>query len=95
MGLLFKKREREEDDTMRVIAQTQKCIASGTCVLTCPQVFEQRDEDGVVHVMDEHPSLALLARVRQAVELCPALVFRLEDEDETGELIVIEDPNAL
>ena len=44
---------------MRVIAQTQKCIASGTCALTCPQVFEQRDEDGVVHVVDEHSSLAL------------------------------------
>jgi ferredoxin len=80
---------------MRVIAQTQKCIASGTCVLTCPQVFEQRDEDGVVHVVDEHPSLALLARIKQAVDLCPAQVFRLENEDETGELTVVEDPSAL
>ncbi len=80
---------------MRVIAQTQKCIASGNCVLTCPQVFEQRDEDGVVHVVDEHPSLALLARVRQAVDLCPAQVFRVENEDETGELTVVEDSTAL
>lgn len=80
---------------MHVIAQTQKCIASGTCVLTCPQVFEQRDEDGVVHVVDEHPSLTLLARVRQVVDLCPAQVFRLENEDETGELTVVEDSSAL
>lgn len=80
---------------MRVIAQTQRCIASGICALTCPQVFGQRDEDGVVHVVDERPSLALLTRVRQVVDLCPALVFRLEDEDETEELIVVEDPSAL
>jgi ferredoxin len=80
---------------MRVIAQIQKCIASGNCALTCPQVFEQRDEDGVVHVVDEHPSLALLARIRQVVDLCPAQVFRVENEDETGELTVVEDSSAL
>ncbi len=80
---------------MRVIVQTWKCIASGTCTLNCPQVFEQRDEDGVVHVVDEHPALALRERVRQVVDLCPALVFRVEDEDETGELIVVEDSSAL
>jgi len=80
---------------MRVIVQTQKCIASGTCVLTCPQVFEQRDEDGVVHVLDEHPPLTLVARVKQAVDFCPALVFRLENEDETEELTIVEDPDAL
>lgn len=80
---------------MRVIVQTQKCIASGTCVLTCPQVFEQRDEDGVVHVADEHPSPALLARIRQVVDLCPALVFRVENEEETEELTIVEDTSAL
>lgn len=80
---------------MRVIAQTQKCIASGTCVLTCPQIFEQRDEDGVVHVVDEHPSLDLLTRVKQVIDLCPAQVFRLEDEDQTEELTIVEDDSAV
>ncbi|HEY7418410.1 MAG TPA: ferredoxin [Ktedonobacteraceae bacterium] len=80
---------------MRVIAQTQKCIASGTCVMTCPQVFDQRNEDGVVHVMNEHPSLDLLTRVRQVVDLCPAQAFRLEDEDKTGELIIVEDDSTV
>ncbi|HEV2659592.1 MAG TPA: ferredoxin [Ktedonobacteraceae bacterium] len=76
---------------MRVIASTDKCIASGSCALTCPEVFGQRDEDGVVSVLQEHPSLALLKRVRQAVELCPALVFRLEDEEQTAELTIVEE----
>jgi ferredoxin len=76
---------------MRVIASTDKCIGSGSCVLSSPQVFEQRDEDGVVHVIQEHPSLTLLHQVRQAVGLCPALVFRIEDEEQTTELIIVEE----
>jgi len=76
---------------MRVIVSTDKCIASGSCVLACPQVFGQRDEDGVVHILNERPSLDLLNRVRQAVELCPALVFRLEDEEQTTDLTIVEE----
>jgi ferredoxin len=79
---------------VRVIASTDKCIASGSCALTCPQVFGQRDEDGVVSLLQEHPSLALLKRVRQAVDLCPALVFRLEDEEQTAELTIIEETDT-
>lgn len=76
---------------MRVIAQTHKCIASGSCVMTCPQVFGQRDEDGVVHILNEHPPLDLLERVKHAVDLCPALVFRIEDENERTDLTIVED----
>jgi len=80
---------------MRVIASTDKCIASGSCVLACPQVFGQREEDGVVHILQEHPSLDLLKRVRQAVELCPALVFRIEDEEQTESLTIVEETSSL
>ncbi|QBD75789.1 ferredoxin [Ktedonosporobacter rubrisoli] len=76
---------------MRVIAYTQKCIASGSCALTCPQVFDQRDTDGTVQVINEHPSLNLLEKVRMAVDLCPAQVFSLEDEENQAELTVLED----
>ncbi len=85
----------EKDNAMRVIAQTQKCIGSGNCAFTCPQVFGQRDEDGVVHVINEHPSLDLLARVKQVVDLCPAQVFRVEDEDKVEEFTVVEDDSAV
>ena len=80
---------------MRVIAQTQKCVATGICAMTCPQVFDQRDEDGVVRVVDEYPPLVLLARVKLVVDLCPSLVFRLENEDETGELTVVEENSGV
>jgi ferredoxin len=80
---------------MRVIASTDKCIASGSCVLVCPHIFGQRDEDGVVQILHEHPSLDLLDRVRQAVELCPALVFRVEEEEQTADLTIGEETSDL
>jgi ferredoxin len=75
---------------MRVIAYTQKCIASGNCVLTCSDVFEQRDSDGTVYVLNERPALSLLNKVRQAVDLCPGQVFTIEDEANESEFVVVE-----
>jgi ferredoxin len=94
-GKQHKKTMEEGNYTMRVIASTHKCIASGSCVLASPQVFGQRDEDGVVHILHEHPSLDLLKRVRQAVELCPALVFRIENEEQTADLTIVEDASEI
>ena len=75
---------------MRVIAYTQKCIAGGNCVLACSDVFEQQDSDGTVHVLNERPALALLEKVRQAVDLCPGQVFSIEDETNGSELVIVE-----
>ncbi|GHO55672.1 ferredoxin [Ktedonobacter robiniae] len=80
---------------MRVIAYTQKCIAGGNCVLACSDVFEQRDSDGTVHVLNERPSLELLKKVRQAVDLCPGQVFSIEGEANDSELIVVENDQAV
>jgi ferredoxin len=76
---------------MRVIVSTDKCIASGTCVLTCPQVFTQRESDGVVHVLNVHPSLEFMQKIREAVNNCPAQVFSIEDEENTSELTLVEE----
>lgn len=80
---------------MRVIASTQKCIAGGNCVLACSDVFEQRDSDGTVHILNGRPSLALLEKVRQAVDLCPGQVFTLEDEANASELVIVEDDQTV
>ncbi|HLG61643.1 MAG TPA: ferredoxin [Ktedonosporobacter sp.] len=80
---------------MRVIAYTQKCIAGGNCVLACSDVFDQRDSDGTVHVLNERPALSLLKKVRQAVDLCPGQVFTIEDEANESELVVIENDQAV
>jgi ferredoxin len=42
-----------------------------------PDVFDQRDEDGVVILLDETPPAGLHDAVREAAMLCPAAAIRL------------------
>ncbi|MDP4501773.1 ferredoxin [Nonomuraea turcica] len=62
---------------MRVELDEPKCVASGQCVLAAPEVFDQRDEDGVAILLDETPVEELLDGVREAVGICPAAAIRL------------------
>ena len=79
---------------MRIIVSTDKCIASGSCVLTNPQIFTQRESDGVVHVLNMHPSLSMLQKMREVVGSCPAQAFSIEDEENTTEITVVEEGEA-
>ncbi|WP_230313548.1 ferredoxin [Nakamurella alba] len=45
--------------------------------MAAPDVFDQRDDDGIAIVLDEHPPDELLDEVREAVSLCPAAALRL------------------
>ena len=62
---------------MRVILDEPKCVASGQCVVSAPEVFDQRDEDGVAIVLDETPGPELHEGVREAAAVCPAVAIRL------------------
>lgn len=64
---------------MKVAVAKDKCIASGQCVMTAPDVFDQRDEDGIVELLDAAPPDGLAADVRQAAAVCPALAITVED----------------
>lgn len=64
---------------MRVVVYEDKCVAAGQCAALSPQVFDQRDEDGVVILLDEHPAPELHDSVRRAVAACPALAIELEE----------------
>jgi len=65
---------------MRVILDEPKCVASGQCVVSAPEVFDQRDEDGVAIVLDETPAPELHEGVREAAAVCPAVAIRLVEE---------------
>ncbi|MFI6935246.1 ferredoxin [Streptomyces violaceoruber] len=65
---------------MRVELDEPKCVASGQCVMAAPEVFDQRDEDGIAFVLDEKPPADLLDDVREAVAICPAAAIRLVDQ---------------
>lgn len=76
---------------MRVIVSTDKCVASGMCVLASPKVFTQSDTDGSVEILDEHPSTSQIEKVREAVYNCPAQVFTIENEDDTSQITIIKE----
>ncbi|GHJ28755.1 MULTISPECIES: ferredoxin [Streptomyces] len=65
---------------MRVEVDVPKCVASGQCVMIAPDVFDQREEDGIVVLLDEKPPAALHADVRESAVVCPAAAIRVVEE---------------
>lgn len=64
---------------MKVAIDQDKCVSSGQCVLTAPDVFDQRDEDGVAVVLEPSPSEEQAADVRHAASVCPAMAIIVEE----------------
>ena len=64
---------------MRVIVDKERCIGAGQCVLLAPDVFDQRDDDGVVVLLQEYPPVELHEDVRAAARICPALAIELNE----------------
>ncbi|MFE3827524.1 ferredoxin [Streptomyces sp. NPDC059092] len=62
---------------MKVEVDVPKCVASGQCVLIAPEVFDQRDEDGLVVLLDETPPPGLDDAVRESAMVCPAAAIHL------------------
>ncbi|GAB3933554.1 ferredoxin [Kribbella sp. NPDC056345] len=64
---------------MKVIVDQDKCVASGQCVTAAMDVFDQRDEDGIVVLLTDTPPDELAVDVHQAAAVCPALAIVVED----------------
>jgi ferredoxin len=62
---------------MRVELDVPKCVASGQCVVAAPDVFDQRDDDGVAILLEERPGEEQRGEVEEAVAICPAAAIRL------------------
>jgi ferredoxin len=62
---------------MRVAVDTGRCIAAGQCVAAAPDVFDQRDEDGVVVLVTATPGAADEDGVRRAAGVCPAQAIQI------------------
>jgi ferredoxin len=60
---------------MKVTVDQDKCIGSGQCVLLAPEVFDQRDEDGIVLLKDANPPPELDTDVTEAAHVCPGLAI--------------------
>ncbi|MFD7921078.1 ferredoxin [Streptomyces sp. NPDC059740] len=63
---------------MKITLDTDKCCAAGQCVLVAPEVFDQRDEDGIVVLLDAEPPAEQHDAVREAAAICPAAVIQVQ-----------------
>jgi len=64
---------------MRVSVDQDKCVSSGQCVLNAMEVFDQRDDDGVVELLDPEPAPGYAQQTRNAAAACPALAIHIEE----------------
>ena len=64
---------------MKVTVDQDKCVSSGQCVLNASDVFDQRDDDGVVVLLDASPADAQAVNVRNAAAACPALAIDIKE----------------
>jgi ferredoxin len=65
---------------VKVYADQDVCVGSGMCVLCLPEVFDQREDDGVVVLLraEPDPDPDQEAAVLQAVQLCPSGALRVD-----------------
>ncbi|MFD1535790.1 ferredoxin [Nonomuraea guangzhouensis] len=64
---------------MKVNVDVPKCVGSGQCVLIAPEVFDQREEDGIVILLAETPAPHLHDAVRESAAVCPAAAIYLAE----------------
>lgn len=64
---------------MKVTVDEAMCCGAGQCVLLAPDVFDQRDEDGMVTLLDATPPEPLHTVVREAAGVCPAAAISLSE----------------
>ena len=65
---------------MRIEFDEPKCVAAGQCAMVAPDVFDQRDDDGVAIVLDAEPGPEQYDEVREAAAVCPAAAIRLVEQ---------------
>jgi ferredoxin len=64
---------------MKVTVDQDRCCGSGQCVLAAGEVFDQREQDGIVVLLEVEPAPPLHGRVREAAIICPAGAITVEE----------------
>lgn len=64
---------------MKITVDEDKCCGAGQCALIAPEVFDQRDEDGVVVLLDARPPAEQHALAEEAASVCPAAAIEVSE----------------
>lgn len=64
---------------MKVTVYQDICASSGNCVMHAPEVFDQREQDGVVVLLNESPPAEHAEATGKAAANCPALAIHIEE----------------
>lgn len=64
---------------MKITTTEDTCVAAGQCVLSAPNVFAQRAEDGKVQLLDDDPPAAEHELVREAADFCPSASIHIDE----------------
>lgn len=62
---------------MKITVDQDLCVATGQCVRTAPDVFDQREEDGVVTLLTDDAPADQRQAVEEATHACPVGALRL------------------
>ncbi|MFS8197515.1 ferredoxin [Streptomyces sp. CWNU-52B] len=65
---------------MKITVDEDKCCGAGQCVLIAPEVFDQRDEDGIVVLLDATPAADRHEVVRESAAICPGAAIHLHED---------------
>jgi ferredoxin len=61
----------------KVVIDADECVACGTCVEICPDVFQMDDGDDAARVTKETGGPE--DQIQEAIDSCPVQCIRLED----------------
>ncbi|GAA1466563.1 ferredoxin [Microbacterium thalassium] len=65
---------------MKILIDESRCIAAGNCVMVAPEIYDQREDDGIVVLLDDSPEgAALQAKAREGAAICPSKVVTILD----------------
>ncbi|MEV0998669.1 ferredoxin [Nonomuraea sp. NPDC050202] len=64
---------------MKVTVDEDKCCGAGSCVLIAPEVFDQREDDGIVILLNAEPGEDQHAAVRESAAVCPGAAIEVRE----------------
>lgn len=63
---------------MKIIVKEDACVGAGQCALVAGTLFDQNDE-GIVQLLNDQPSISEEAAARKAASLCPARAISVHE----------------